>query len=130
MTLAEIDKVLPNGFHDAEIEQFRWNFREDFAVFEINFWVATEDSDREKYQRGSLELRGIVFLVIDPPNPSPHEHKPYRCGADTLQIDGIETTEEIMPGLSQLKTELPSNTGFFSLFVENWKTYIHIAATQ
>jgi hypothetical protein len=130
MTLAEIHDALPNGFHDAEIEEFSWNFCADVAVFTVDFWVATEETDREERRRGTVQLRGLVFLTIDPPSPSPFGPKPYRCGPETLQIDGIPTTAEIFPKLPELKSDLPQDVGIFSFFVNNWNTYIHIATQE
>src|SRR5215467_15526997 len=119
MTLKEIDEILPNGFHDAEIANLQWNFRENLVLLDIDFWVATDDSNREKRRLGSLELRGITFLVIDPPNLQPLDRKPYR-GEGSLQIDGVQTTVDIFPKLSLLEAVLPGNTELFSFYVVNW----------
>ncbi len=62
MKLAQIDEELPNGFYDAEIENLNWNFQTNSAVLEIDFWVATDDKDREKRRQGRLELQGIMFV--------------------------------------------------------------------
>jgi hypothetical protein len=131
MTLAQINETLPNGFHDAEIEQFIWDFSQDTAVLKINFWTATEeDQDPEKYQRGIIEIHKIVFIAVDPPDPAQYGPKPYRGSGGTLQIDGMVADEKIFPMLSQLKPSLPSEIEVFSFYVENWNSFLHIAAAE
>jgi hypothetical protein len=129
MTLAQIDEILPNGFHDAKIEQLIWNFQTNSAVFNIEFWVATEEKEREKRQTGRVELQGVIFLAVDPPQPRQLDPKPYHPSG-TLQIDGVLTNESIFPCLPTLKSALPHGIEIFSFYVVNWNSFIHIAATE
>jgi hypothetical protein len=79
MTLAQIDQALPNGFHDAEIEQLNWNFLQGSIVFEMDFWIASpDDQDRERRRRGRIELQSVTFLAMEPPEPRLSDPKPYR----------------------------------------------------
>jgi hypothetical protein len=129
MTLAQIDEILPNGFHDAEIEQLIWNFQTNSAVLDIDFWVATEEKEREKRRSGRVELQGVVFLTVNPPEPSELDPKPYHPSG-TLQIDGVLTNESVFPDLPNLKSVLPQGTEVFSFYVVNWNSFIHIAASE
>ena len=126
MTLVQIDEILPNGFHDAEIEQLIWNFQTNSAVLDIDFWVATEETDREKRRRGRVELQGIIFLAVDPPQPRQLDPKTYGLPG-TLQIDGMLPNESIFPNLPNLLPCLPPKTEIFSFYVNNWNSFIHIA---
>lgn len=128
MTLSEIDDILPNGFHDAKIEQMTWNFGTNTAAFDMEFWVAIEESTPEVYRKGRVELRNILFIAIDPPMPSDFGPKPYRLKPDSLGIQGWITDERIFPMLHSLKAKLPSDAEVFSFFVENWNSFIHISA--
>ena len=131
MTLAQLNEILPNGFHDAEIERFIWDFRQDTAVVDINFWTATEeDQDHEKRQRGCVEIHKIVFIAVDPPDPRRSDPRPYRGSSGSLQIDGMVADDKIFPVLSQLKPDLPPNTEVFSFYVVNWNSFMHIAAAE
>jgi hypothetical protein len=69
MTLTQIDDELPNGFHDAEIEQIDWDLEHGSIVLDIDFWVATDDSERELRRKGRVELQEIFYFAIDPPAP-------------------------------------------------------------
>jgi hypothetical protein len=126
MTLTQIDAILPNGFHDAEIEQLVWNFQKCSAVFDIDFWVAETEQDREKRRRGKLALQGVVFISIEPPMPRLCDPKPYRCSGN-LTIDGALAEENALP---DLKPALPLNTEIFRFYVDNWNSFIYIAAAE
>jgi hypothetical protein len=130
MTLAEIEANLPNGFHDAEIEELVWNYRTDSASFTMKFWVPeATDQDIEIYRLGRLDLKDIVFMAIDPPHLRDLDPKSYKPSG-ALQIDGMTTTETIFPGLSKLKQQLPPETQIYSFYVVNWNSYIHIATGE
>jgi hypothetical protein len=130
MTLAEIETNLPNGFHDAEIEELVWNYRTDSASFTMKLWVPeATDQDIEIYRLGRLDVKEIVFMAIDPPHPRDLDPKPCKPSG-VLQIDGVATTETIFPGLSKLKQQLPSQAQIYSFYVVNWNSYIHIAAGE
>lgn len=92
------------------------------------FWVATERSNPEIYQKGTVELRNILFIAIDPPNPRALDPKPYQFKAHSLQIGGQVADESTFPRLHSLKPELPSDIEIFSFYVVSWNSFIHISA--
>jgi hypothetical protein len=129
MTLADIEATLPNGFHDAEVEEFVWNFRTNSASFTIVLWVAEDgDESLEVYREGRLDLKGVIFIMIDPPYPRELDPRRYRSSSGTLRIDGVETTESILPNLATLTETVSPDVSPYSFYVENWNSYIHIAA--
>jgi len=131
MTLAQIDEMLPNGFHDAEVEQFIWNFQQNSAVFDIDFWIATgDDHDREKRRRGRIELQEIAFIAIEPPDPRESDPRPYSSSLGTLQIDGSLADAKSFPQLPKLRPNLPADAEIFSFYVVNWNSFIHISAIK
>jgi hypothetical protein len=128
MTLTEMDAILPNGFHDAQIERMTWDFQTNSAVFDVDFWVGSETSDREARRKSRIHLRNILFIAIDPPSPRDSDPKPYRFKPDSLAIDGEVANERIFPQLNFLKGKLPSDVEIFSFYVLNWNSFIHISA--
>ncbi len=129
MTLAQIEELLPNGFHDAEVEQLIWNFQHGTAVFDMDFWIGSlEGPDREKRRRGRIELQSVTFLAMEPPEPRLYDPKPYRPSG-TLQIDA-GPPDNIPDNLLKLKRELPPDAEIFSFYVENWNSYIHVSAAD
>ncbi|HLJ89517.1 MAG TPA: hypothetical protein VKZ53_22095 [Candidatus Angelobacter sp.] len=130
MTLSEIAEILPNGFHDAEVEEFQWSYSTNSAVFKMTMWTATElDEDPEKYRRASIELNRILLIAIDPPMLT-KDRLLDGARSGTLQIDGVPANEEIFPGLRHLKANLPADADVYSFYVNNWNSYIHVAAQQ
>jgi hypothetical protein len=129
MTLAEIDKILPNGFHDALVEKFTWNFQEESAVFDIDFLVGTPESrdDDVWSRRGRIQLQGVLFISIDPPEPSDSDPKPFKPSG-SFQIDGLEANDTVFPALPKLKPNLPLGTQIYSFYVANLNSFIHISA--
>jgi len=131
VTFSEIDDLLPNGFHDAEVNEFGWNFLEDTAFFDVNFWGAIlEGPDREKRRRGRIELQQILFISFEPPSPRQSDPKPCQCSKGSLQIDGVLTNEKYLQNFAQHKAELSPNTEIFSFYINNWNSFIHIAAAE
>jgi hypothetical protein len=131
MTLADIEHLLPNGFHDAQIEQFVWDYRTNSASFIVELWVAKEeDESLEVYREARLDLKGIIFIMIDPPCPRELDPKPYKSSSGTLQIDGFETTESMLPNLATLLEGVSAGTSPYSFYVVNWNSYIHVAAKE
>lgn len=126
MTLADVEATLPNGFHDAEIEQFIWDYRTNSASFTMELWVAEQgNQSQEVYRKGRLDLKGIIFITIDPP-----DIKPYKASLGTLRIDGLTTTESILPNLATLTETVTQCINPYSFYVDNWNSYIHIAAKE
>ncbi len=129
MTLSEIDDQLPNGFHDAEVGEFAWNFLSDTAFFDVSFWIGDE-INVNKRRRGRVELQQIRFISIEPPDPRQSDPKPYHPSRGSLQIDGLLTDETNCRNFVQHKTELSPETEIFSFYVSNWNSFIHIAAAD
>jgi hypothetical protein len=66
MNLAEMAEQLPNGLHDAEIEEFTYNVKQRFVSFVTKIWIGTMDqppSLRERYGRGVLRFEGVQFFT-------------------------------------------------------------------
>jgi hypothetical protein len=127
MTLSQINSTLPNGFHDAEISRFEWNFLAATAAFEMDFWVATDEGNREKRRIGTLELTGVVFISVEPPDPRQLDPKPFVARQEAIQIDAMPANAEIFPALPRLTPDLAPGTEVFSFYVSNWNSFIHIA---
>ncbi|HEV2646080.1 MAG TPA: hypothetical protein VGU46_06920 [Acidobacteriaceae bacterium] len=66
MNLTEMAEQLPNGLHDAEIEEFTYNIAQQSVVFKVNVWIGTMDqpsSERERYRWGLLRFQGVEFFT-------------------------------------------------------------------
>lgn len=66
--LADLERLLPNGFHDAELRSLRLDLLERRLSMELDLWV-DEDVIRERYRRGLLELGVAGQLVVEGQDP-------------------------------------------------------------
>jgi hypothetical protein len=85
--------------------------------------MGESSEQRERYRRARIEITGLIFLVIEPPDPKyPFLDEPAR-----LTVDGCDKRENLDTAL--LKS-LPEKSFFRSLWVGEWNTFIHVAATD
>jgi len=122
MTLEELEKTLPNGLHDAEVQSMAVDYKQRTLTFELAVWVGSmEDSleRREAYKTGQMEISGLLFLVVEAPDPK------YPFLNSRLTIDGCDMSKNID---GELLKSLPADSFFRSLWVNEWNAFIHIAA--
>jgi hypothetical protein len=90
MTIDDISKTLPNGFHDADLLGVEIDF--EHATAAMDFAVDTSNSDMESAvvpRRGRLSLKGLHYFVVEPPN----EQFAYDQQAQNIGSDSSDFTE-------------------------------------
>jgi hypothetical protein len=125
MTLEEIENTLPNGFHDARINKINLDYAKRVATFYLEIWVAdSEEETRENYRAAKLTLSGLLFCVIEAPDPKYpyHEEKALWVDAGSSKLGDLS--------LTQLPEPLPSGAFTHWFFVNDWNAFIHVAATD
>jgi hypothetical protein len=123
MTLEELENTLPNGLHDAEEREIDVDYSRRSLVVELEIWVGSMDDQpeqREAYKRGRLEISGLLFLVMEPPDA----RYPYRVRSK-LTIDATDSRKALDPTLI---SSLPSDAFFRTLWVNEWNACMHLAA--
>ncbi len=74
LTPAEVDALLPNGFHDAVLRELHVELARQEVRLVLEFWVgdlgAETEERREATRAGTLRLPGVTSIRIDPPDPS------------------------------------------------------------
>ena len=73
---------------------------------------------REPYKRGQILISGLLFAVMEPPDP----RYPFWTSA-RLTIDGCDMSENLS---TELTNSLPADAFFRSLWVNEWNAFIHI----
>jgi len=122
VTLEELEKTLPNGLHDGEVQRIAVDYQQRKLTLEVAVWVGDMGDPperREAYRRGRVEISGLLFLAMEPPDPT------YPFQTSDLRIDGCDMSKNINP---ELINSLPPDAFFRSLWVEEWNAFIHIAA--
>jgi len=123
MTLEELENTLPNGLHDAEVQRLDVDYAQRKVTFELAVWVGDmgdPPEKREAYKSGRLEITGLIFLVMEPPDP----RYPFRISSK-LTIDGTDARKSLDV---ELLATLPADSFFRSLWVNQWNACLHVAA--
>jgi hypothetical protein len=120
-SLAEINRTLPNGFHDSEVRSCKLDFVARTAAFEIDVWVGDLDTPtrdgRELYRAGLLVVSGLAFCQVDAPDPT----YPYQDAAP-IRID-LSEPDRAIPAIRAL----PPAIFVGRFYVSNWNAFIHLA---
>src|SRR5271157_2140727 len=85
MKLKELEDTLPNGLHDAEVRGIHIDYGLHRLTLDVDVWVGTLDDppgQREAYKSGQLDISGLIFLVMEPPDAN----YPYRISSE-ITID-------------------------------------------
>lgn len=127
MRLDELEDSLPNGFHDASIEGIVVDYVSQRATLQMKLLVSSPEtetqSEREIYKRAELQLLGILYFVIEAPDPS------YKYAeGKALTIDAGKTSEKSSPAPPIPLDQLPTGVSAYWFFVSDWNSFIHIAA--
>jgi hypothetical protein len=121
--MKELENTLPDGFHDAELQKVSVNYQERTMTLDLFVWIGNvgdSSERRETYRMARLELSGLSFLVMEPPDPA----YPFKDSAG-LTIDGCDLSKNLNAAL--LKS-LPDGVFVRSLWVNEWNAFMHIAA--
>jgi hypothetical protein len=116
MDIFQIADSLPNGFHDSELTELALNFAKRSAHLSLSVWIG-DNTERETYRAATLELRGVDYCLIDPPDP----RYPFRSD-QPLTID-LTTPEQSTQALQI--TGVP-----FRFWVAQWNSFIHMCAAD
>lgn len=128
MTLDEIARLLPNGFHDAQLMTVKIDYCRHELCLGMKIWVgnlATSSGDvHEIYRAAVVTLSGLLFCVIEPPDPQ----YPYR-EADALTIDAGSITSLPTPAAAPLPSESHKDSFTNWIFVQEWNAFLYVSAT-
>jgi len=120
MTLDELAKSLPNGLHDAELQNCTIDYVARSVHLVLKIWMGHPEH-MEVYRPAIVNLTGMHFWIIEPPNPH------YPGGIARLIID----TGEVSALEPQPKIRLPDKpqTAFLNwIYVRQWNAFIYVAA--
>jgi hypothetical protein len=125
MTFEELDKELPNGFHDAKLHDLRIDYVGGSAILRMGLDFGSYDrSNSPDYRIGELRVSGLHFCSIDPPS----DDHPYVPHGFALNVAGYPTTLDTFPALEGLSRTFPDGVMCFQFYVHEWNSFINIAA--
>ncbi|MBI5550804.1 MAG: hypothetical protein HY911_04795 [Desulfobacterales bacterium] len=128
MTLDELYRTLPNGFHDAVVHSVTVDYSKREVRFNLSLWVGDlEGQDkgaRYDYRDGILALYHFGYYIVEAPDPS----YPY-YGTNKITIDTGELKSLRSPPAVKLP---PTQEGMFVswIYVFEWNSFIYVAARR
>jgi len=125
----------PNAsFHDATLTRLQIDFVAGRASLNLRVWVgdpgAGDKSSREIYRTGVLEVSGLLFCSLDPPDRRClYEHPQGLVGLGGLWLadDGAVTPEVPTGAEARLPVPLPDDAFLHYFFVNDWNSFIYLA---
>lgn len=129
MTLLELERTLPNGFHDAHIQSFSANFvKRELTITLDALWGIPEgktDFERYAYRTCLLKLSGLEYLIIDPPDSTYAYSKPGTLWIDAGPLESAKLNSKVkLPSIR-------SKSAFaYLFFVQDWNSSFYVAATD
>jgi len=127
MTFEEIDKQLPNGFHDAKIRKINADLLNCSIRIEMDIHVGVpEDEDRERYQTGVLKVTSSYLFFIEPPD-SRYRFMP---NGSAFNVDGDSVKLGQSPDVDRLLPVLPQGYTAYRFFLEEWNSFLYLAGAS
>ncbi len=147
MTFEQLSESLPNGLHDAEWRGISIDYAQQTLTMDLVIWVGSMDDPpetREAYREGRITVSGLLFCIMEPPEPTSNYRRELLTGADCPTIDDVPTRKYSATELSaewaarvnsvasstELLKTLPQSAFVHTLFVFDWNSCVHIAATD
>ncbi|MBI3572574.1 MAG: hypothetical protein HY092_00020 [Candidatus Kerfeldbacteria bacterium] len=127
MTIEEIEKTLPSGFHDACLEKLNIDYGKREVTLEISVDIGAFDSPRgelkEANRKGILTVSGLLFCVIEPPD----SRSPYQKAKGLWITDSGPVKSAKL--LAKLPESLPNGVFAHYFFINEWNAFIIVVAT-
>jgi hypothetical protein len=121
MTIEELERRLPDGFHDIYLLRFAVDLTLNTCAFDFKV------DFQESRKLVKLSLRGLSLCVVEPSYPDidyfPSEARP-------VLVKGVPTSEKILPSLTAYSKLAPPGSFFYSFFLDSRNSFIHVGATD
>ena len=127
MTLDQLDRSLPNGFHDAKIFSLELDYVAGIAKFHLNLlvgWPDDPEPECEAYREATLIISGLCFCSIDPPSAK----YPFLPDGEPIRMAGAKAKNDAPPFTPDLVAQFPAGSWCYHFFVDDWNASINIAA--
>jgi hypothetical protein len=127
MNFEEIEQSLPNGFHDATLLQASLDSIASSATLKLSVHISLEgDTDRERYRVGILKATGVSLFFIEPPDPNYN----FVLNGKGISVSGDAVSLGQVTELNALMSKLPTDATVYRLFLEEWNSFLYIAARE
>lgn len=125
MTIKEIEKQLPNGFHDSKLKRVAINYEKREIELHFDVFIGKDEpTGGVRFREGTLKAYGLFFCVFEPPGPN------YLCqlGMGLWVADSDEVTEDKCP--IKLSYALPKAAFGHYFYINDWNAFIYLVASE
>ena len=120
MNFNELDRTLPNGFHDAELRHFEMDYVNRTLRFDLVVWIGKMEDAQVRPAR--VTVASVAFLVLEPPDTNYPWQK-----AGTICID----TGEGVPKQSSSKVpNAPEGTAITWMYLKEMNCFLLFAGGE
>jgi hypothetical protein len=103
MKIEELERSLPNGFHDAVLHSFAVVLERQQAEFVIEVSIGTPADppvECNRYRAARLVLTGIGYFAVDPPGPGASIGGSHASMIDLVEADPATSAQAPLDGFS------------------------------
>jgi len=125
MTLEQLEQELPNGLHDAKICSITRNFENESVVLAVRILVGLPSDPpdtRDDFRDASITFTGVKLFVVETPEASS-----AFCASGSVSFNADRSEAGSLP--PEIESKLSKDIDRYSLFVLDWLSCIHIAAS-
>lgn len=119
MTFEELDRSLPNGFHDATIRKLEIDYAARTVSLVMELLVGAEVSGQTHYRDGLVVLEGMEFVVVEPPVSWEFLHSPPLPFVDLLEAKSFPASAKSL--------RVPRGC-FLAALYTHWSSCIYVVA--
>ena len=126
MTLEELDQILPNGLHDAQIRAMTHDFERAVVRMDVQILVGRPKEDvanRLRYRSGEILFHQVLFCAVEIP-----QNERILGVLGSIWFVFHRTKPEALP--EKIARALPAEALCYSLYILEWESEIHIAAGE
>lgn len=125
MTFEELERKLPNGFHDAKIKSMSVDLVFRTATLMMNLLVGVgtpEDRNASVYRPGVLTIQGLLMFFVEPPDPKYNflpDGSPLNASGDSVKVGQNPVVDHLLP-------VLPQHATVYRFFLEEWNSFLYL----
>lgn len=121
MTIDEISKTLPNGFHDSQLLRLQIDFEHERASVYFAVDISDHDTGSKMVERrGCLNLTGVVYFVVEPPDET-YSYDQQLISSDSSDFSELATVPKL--------PKVPEGS-FAHWFYSSANNFLYVAAAN
>lgn len=127
MTFEDLDKELPNGFHDAKLRKIEVDFANKRIILSVDLLQGCPgDPDPERRGFGTLRVLSPRLFFLEAPDP----RYSFQMDGSPVGVDGDSVRAGEDAAVDALLRLLPPGTAAYRFFLEDWNSFLYLAGDE